>query len=283
VTHKYVTTPASTLDQAIWGIVGPPGEGKTFLALTASEKWPDKLTLGGPETVLEDVVVFCHDPSGLVGLAPYGIRPDLLIDMGAFCVDNGGAEKGHRMLGNLGTELLKVGRHKHVIIDTVSTLASDISNDVWSSPTMSSGGQVDGIATNKRVRESILRWCATYEAFAKKLGASLIPLFHAKFSGDFAMDKAEDRQLKKDANGQDEKVSIDVVGSAKDVMQARCSEIMVLQKNISELRGQKVVTRSVRFSLKGWNTKSRLQAVFDPDKDYPANLRELRRLAKEKM
>ena len=282
MTHKHVVTPASTLDRAIWGIVGPPGEGKTFLALTASEFWPAELKLGQPEVVLEDLVVFCHDPSGLIGLAPYNIRPSVLVDMAGFTVEEG-AERGHKMLVNLGKQILKPGQHKFIVIDTVSTLASDISNAVWNAPTMSKGGEIDGIATNKRVRESILQWFAAYEAFAAALGGSLFPLFHAKFSQDFAMDKAEDRQLKREATGMDDKVSVDVIGSAKDALTARCSEIFVLQKGVAQFQGKQVVTREVRFALKGWNTKSRLQAVFDPNTGYPANLRELRRMAKEKM
>lgn len=293
MSSKYVTTPQKSLSKAIWGIVGPPGEGKSFLALTASQRWPRPLAIQPSELVLDDIVYACHDQAGLVGLAPYRVRPDVLIDMASFVAEEGAAN-GHVMLKNLLSQVIKKGQHKVLVVDTVSTLASDISTEVWAKPDTSSQGAIDGIATNKRVRESILRWFVTYEQIAAKCDMRLLLLFHPKYAGDFAMDGKkvtikEDgspvdtgktmAEMKRDASGEDGNVSIDVVGSAKGIMVARCSEILSVQKKAELRQGQRIVTRSVRFGLEGWNLKNRLARVFDATKDYPADLLELFKMA----
>lgn len=122
--QKSLVQASSELTLKNWRMLlyGPPKHGKTFCALTASEKFPDVEDLSeydGPPLELDDLLFLLSDEGGLDGLAEYNITVPV-IDVsreGGGLIVNSLIPKIHKEI----EERVKKGVTKTVIVDAIST------------------------------------------------------------------------------------------------------------------------------------------------------------------
>lgn len=116
----------TTLDSWRMLIYGPPKHGKTFTALTASEKFPDDPILTPQEEtlVLDDLLFIEADEGGLDGLVEHNVEVPM-IDVSKI----GGGKLINSRWEKIVKEIegrVKSGETKTVVLDTLSSIDRDI-------------------------------------------------------------------------------------------------------------------------------------------------------------
>jgi hypothetical protein len=269
-----IASPADYIRTMPIGLAGPPGSGKTFAMLSASEFWPADLKAHratGKMLTLEDVLYVNIDPAGIVGLAEWLIQPKHIVDIDSEVGDDE-YENAARIMADAVDEAMNKHKPAFVVFDTASMFSSKIQDRYSRLIEDNEAKKPELYNRQKRAHGEFL---AVTNHLVTRKGAMPIVGFHVrKESSIFESDaeKAHKAMIRGREAGQG---IIDIKGQAAELMMSSFRELWFMRSTEAVSGKTVVTTRQIYTGVQGFQCKSSFRRALPPFVGHPANMRKL--------
>lgn len=238
---------------------GPPKVGKTFLALTASEHFPDELP-ADPSVSLDDMMWWSFDAGALRGVEEQGIKVPHVLNFAP--ISGSDIFPAVREAATKTAELVEKGLTKWVVCDTISTLDSKMKTH-WRAKTADKG--------KFALYDAMLASHNKFFDIINSLPCHVIVLSHSK-ANVYEDEKSKNKQKAQAMSSQKTPdVELDIAGAGKNEYR-RHSDMVAPLLQERDKRGQ--WSRNIYpFGHKGWEGGTRWTRELE--KVEPAHLGKL--------
>lgn len=249
------------LAQSITTLFGPPGNGKTFCAGTASKYWPEEP--GKEKVELKDMLWVSADDGALDGFLELGITVPELRLKEVFAAHDPKRNKKFDVVNGIGEVFKQIPKFveengtRFIVIDTVSTFDRYVNEYFVRNPILTAKGAKDTYGHFRVVGTTHQR----FHLNLTMMGTSIIYLFHAKMISDGVDAKRLDATQV--AGGGD--ITLDITGQiGKNVYMANSSLIMCVKAKKVPGKGKPVYNRYLLpYGGEGFEGKARFHKSLD--------------------
>lgn len=263
--EQYLKSSSDVTTEGVYIIHGPPGSGKTFLAATASQYWPEEVPPASP-VELKDMLWLGADAGATAGFQELRISlPDRYLDIGTMLAAEG-ANRGIKYAIEAVNHILSENSEiENIVVDTLSTV--DKLFNVYFDGTCPTNK--DGIKDTRAMYGNMKTAHTRFHSRLRGTGKRIIYLAHSKALRDTDdTEQANNRKAALPVGVND--IIPDITGSGKNVYINDASIEMVL---LATRKGKEFKRIVYPMGAKGFSGKSRFQASLDEQEE--PNLRKI--------